>query len=191
MFSGVLSVDVDDTHVFSGKIFATFVAGNIGGKIITRGVVHGEHFKRSGSAAFLLEAMSTDARRTGVICEDIFEIVWVAVEVGDNWFVGGEVVVKNFLRHFLFGSANGTVGESVDANKAEVAVWEILVEDVNSANSFTGSNVAGGGDNVIWVIVGGKAIDTGAVFILEGGMVFVDPDRLFGLVECCKIYNVF
>lgn len=132
------------------------------------------------------------------------------MEVGDDSRLSAAWIKElgeMFRTERVVGCTDGAVGEGVDADEAgfEVSVSvfvsarasvlacaEVLAENSEGAERLAGGNVAGGGENVIWVFIAGEAIKAGAaVCELEGGVVGVDPARFIGFIKCCNIYNVF
>ena len=86
--------------------------------------------------------MDAEAVGVGVVCEDVFEIIGIAMEIADDGFIFCKILVEEALRHFVVRGADGTIGKSVDTNKAEAAARNILFENEDGVDCFASGDIA-------------------------------------------------
>jgi len=162
--------------VFGGEIGAGGKVEDGDGEVETRGVVADEHVEGRGGVALLLKTMDFESLRVGIMGQDRAQGFGVAVEIGDNRFVGGEIRVKILRLQLVLSCTDRLIAESGNADEAQAQVGQLRLDNVARVEHFAAHDVASGGEDDVGFWVGGEAKDRGAAGLqLEAGVVDVDP----------------
>ena len=114
------------------------------------------------------------------------------MEVDDDRFVQGEVIVEIIWFELVLGSADGTIRKCSYANIANTQVGRFFLCKLDSFKCLDGRNIANTANDNVGIIVRGKLINgSAAICKLEPSVININPTRHFILVKCCKINNIF
>ena len=106
--------------IFGDEIIAASKLGNVKSKMIARGMVETEHFKRSSGAAVLLKTMDMKASWCSILGENTAEGLGITMKISDDRPRRSEEPCEFVWGQLMIGGANGIIAECKDIDEAEL-----------------------------------------------------------------------
>lgn len=84
VLASIGGIIVEDFLIFFDEVVTFFETGNIKSEMVSGGLIHTEHLKRSSRATLFVETVNLEALRLGIMSENLAEIFRITMEVGND-----------------------------------------------------------------------------------------------------------